>query len=81
MSYSRFDPVSTLIGVAADFAEAGQWATKKEADANALNLAMGVAKNITNKTWLSGLSDAFDVLSDPQRYGKGYVQKLVQSSL
>jgi endonuclease YncB( thermonuclease family) len=79
VSYSRFDPVSTLIGVAADFAEAGKWATNKEADQIALNVAMSIAKNITNKTWLSGLSDAFDVLSDPERYGKGYVRKLAAS--
>lgn len=79
VSYSRFDPVSTLVGVAADFAEAAHWASEKEADSIALNLAMGIAKNITNKTWLSGLSDAFDVLSDPDRYGKGYVQKLAGS--
>jgi hypothetical protein len=79
VSYQRFDPVSTLIGVAADFAEAGKWATKREADQIALNLAQGLAKNVTNKTWLSGLSDAFDVLSDPERYGKGYVQRLAAS--
>jgi hypothetical protein len=79
VSYQRFDPVSTLLGVAADFSEAGQWATNKESDQLALKLAQSVAKNITNKTWLSGLSDAFDVLSDPERYGKGYVQRLAAS--
>lgn len=79
VSYSRFDPVSTLFGVAADFAEAGKWATKKEADQIALNLSASIAKNITNKTWLSGLSDAFDVLSDPERYGKNYFQRLAGS--
>jgi hypothetical protein len=65
--------------VSADFAEAGKWATQKEADEIALNLAQSIAKNITNKTWLSGLSDAFDVLSDPERYGKRYVQRLAGS--
>jgi endonuclease YncB( thermonuclease family) len=79
VSYSRFDPYSTLLGVAADFAEAGNWATKKEADQVALKLTESVAQNITNKTWLSGLSDAFDVLSDPQRYGGRYVQNLAAS--
>ena len=80
VSYGRLDPASTLIGVAADFAEAGKWATKDEADKIALNLGLSIAKNITNKTWLSGLSDAFDVLSDPERYGKGYVRKLAASA-
>lgn len=79
VSYARFDPVSTLFGVAADFAEAGAWATKKEADAIGMSLAIGIARNVTNKTWLSGASDAFDVLSDPERYGKGYVQRLAGS--
>jgi hypothetical protein len=79
VSYARLDPLATLFGVAADFAEAGKWATKQEADQIALNLGMGIAKNITSKTWLSGLSDAFDVLSDPERYGKNYVQRLASS--
>lgn len=40
---------------------------------------MSIAKNITSKTWLSGLSDAFDVLSDPERYGKRYFQRMAGS--
>ena len=77
VSYSRFDPVSTLFGVAADFAETGKWATTREADEIALKLAESIAKNITSKTWLSGLSDAFEVLSDPERYGRNYFQRLI----
>jgi hypothetical protein len=80
VSYQRFDPVSTLFGVAADFAEVGKWATQREADAIALDLAKSTARNLTNKTWLSGPSDAFDVLSDPERYGKNYVQRLAGSA-
>ncbi|MFP5328862.1 MAG: thermonuclease family protein [Alphaproteobacteria bacterium] len=79
VSYARFDPVSTLFGVAADVAEIGKWATVRELDVIALETATAIAKNLTNKTWLSGLSDAFDVLSDPERYGKNYVQRLAGS--
>jgi hypothetical protein len=79
VSYARFDPFSTLFGVAADFAEAGMWATNKEASEIALGLSKAIAKNVTNKTWLSGLSDAFDVLSDPERYGRQYFQRLAGS--
>jgi hypothetical protein len=79
VSYARLDPFSTLLGVAADFSDFGRYATKQQADKLALNLGMSIANNITNKTWLSGLSDAFDVLSDPQRYGKTYVQRLAAS--
>lgn len=79
ISYQRFEPLSLLFGAAADFAEVGRYATPKEADKFAMALAQGVAKNITSKTWLSGLSDAFDALSDPERYGEGYVRRLASS--
>src|SRR3546814_11173980 len=53
--------------------------TPEESDRFALNLSIAVAKNITSKTWLSGLSDFFDVLSDPERYGRNYVARLAGS--
>lgn len=80
VSYQRFDPFSTLFGAAADFTEVARYATSKEADEFAINLGMGIAKNLTSKTWLSGLSDAFEVLSDPERYGKFYFQRLAGSA-
>lgn len=70
---------AVLFGAAADFAEIGRYATNGEGDAVASSLAMGVVKNLTNKTWLSGLSDAFEVLSDPERYGDAYFRKLAGS--
>ena len=79
VSYARFDPFSTLFGAAADFTEVGRFATGKEADEFAANLGMAIAKNVTSKTWLSGLSDAFEVLTDPERYGKAYLQRLAGS--
>jgi hypothetical protein len=80
VSYGRFDPVSTLFGVAADFAEVGKWATKREADALALELSISIAKSLTSKTWLSGISDAFDMMSDPERHGRRYFQGLAGSA-
>jgi hypothetical protein len=77
VSYQRFEPLSLIIGVTADFAELGSWATGKEADDIAMGVSLAIAKNITSKTWLSGLSDFFDVLSDPQRYGNGWVQRMI----
>lgn len=76
VSYQRFEPLSLIMGATADFAELGTWATGKEADEVALGISMAVAKNITSKTWVSGLSDFFEVLSDPERYGKTWVQRM-----
>lgn len=80
VSYRRFDPLSMVIGAAADFAEVGRYATEKEKDDFAMNLALAVARNMTNKTWLSGLSDFFEMMSDPKRYGPGWVRRLAGSA-
>lgn len=80
VSYQRFDPTSMLIGAAADFAEIGAFADTQERDAFALNLSMAVAKNVTSKTWLSGLSDFFDALSDPERFGPAWSRRLAGSA-
>ena len=79
VSYQRFDPVSMLIGAAADFAEVGANATERERSEIATGLVTAVAKNVTSKTWLSGLSDFFEVLTDPERYGQNWVERMVGS--
>ncbi len=79
VSYQRFDPLSMLIGAAADFSELGMNASARELDEMALGLATSVAKNVTSKTWLSGLSDFFEVLTDPERYGKNWVERMAGS--
>src|SRR3546814_7009925 len=72
----RFEPISLLAGVASDFADLGNYMTPEESDRFALNLSIAVAKNITSKTWLSGLSDFFDVLSDPERRSEEHTSEL-----
>jgi len=73
-SYSRLDPVGATIGLAADISEIiGQ-----TEDADALDLAtssvVAAAQNITSKTYLSGVSEFFDVMSsvsaDPEDNNK-----------
>src|SRR3546814_19348701 len=72
----RFEPISLLAGVASDFADLGNYLTPEESDRFALNLSIAVAKHITSKTWLSGLSDFFDILPDPERSGPHYLARL-----
>lgn len=79
VSYQRFEPLSMLIGVAADFAEVGRFATEDEADSIAMALVESVAKNVTSKTWLSGASDFFDALSDPERHAASWASRLAAS--
>lgn len=63
IAYSRLDPIGATIGLAADIAEI----TAQTGDIEALDLAtsavISVAQNITSKTYLSGLSEFFEVMS------------------
>ena len=80
MSYQRFDPLSMLAGVAADFVDAGHSAKPREADKLATHLTLGIAKNLTNKTWLSGAADFFQMMDDPDRYGDRYFRNLAATA-
>jgi endonuclease YncB( thermonuclease family) len=80
VSYQRFDPLSLLAGVAADFVEAGHSAKGAEADKLAVHLTLGIAKNLTSKTWLSGAADFFQMLDDPDRYGDRYFRNLAATA-
>jgi hypothetical protein len=76
-SYSRFEPMGMLMGVAADMVELSNAMTKEE-KANVAALMMGsVSNNLVSKTWLRGPSDALAAINDPVGYGPRYVQRLI----
>lgn len=79
-SYRRGDPLGMTLGLAADMVEMLQntdWDSPeaKEAEAVAAALAAAVANSALSKTYLSGLSELFDALSDPARYSEGYFKR------
>jgi hypothetical protein len=82
--FNRLDPVGSLLGLSGDTVEAlrnAQDESVDDADAEkvAVATAIAFAGNLTNKTYLSGLSDIFEAMSDPQRYGEGTAQRLAGS--
>lgn len=83
-SYNRLDPVGSLVGMSADFTEMlqqAQHSTLEDADTEkvAVASALAFAGNITNKTYLSGLSSVIDALNDPQQSAEGWAQRLAAS--
>ena len=78
-SYQRIDPFSTLLGVAADGAEISTAMNGQEQKGIADMIFASITKNLTNKTWLQGVSDAIEAISDPDRYGKNYINSMVAS--
>jgi proteasome lid subunit RPN8/RPN11 len=75
VSYARIEPLSTVLGLAADATEIADHANDEEWGKISTAVGLGLSKNLTSKTFLTGLSDALEALHDPERYG----QKLVSS--
>lgn len=87
-AYNRFEPVGILFGIAADMQEIGNYVFNEseknednevELDRLTSMLFGSVANNLTNKTFLSGISSAIQVITDPSRYGERFVQRFTGS--
>jgi len=74
VSYARMDPLSTTLGVAADIATKGDEMTEGQRQHAAALVAASVIKNLSNKTWLSGVSDLVNTIDDPVRNLGGFAR-------
>lgn len=83
-AYNRLDPAGSLLGMSADIVDAlrnAQHEALDDPDTERLAVATAVAfaGNLTNKTYLSGLSSIFEAMADPQRSSEATVQRMVGS--
>jgi hypothetical protein len=83
-SYQRGEPLSYVIGATADAVEIAKYTDYDdemiEEDERITRLmasvVAGVANNTMSKTFLSGLADFNQAVSDPGRYAKGWAQRM-----
>lgn len=83
VSFNRLDPVGFLLGIGADMAEAVVNA-QEDIDHQSFEKAMiaaslAIVKNVTSKTYLSGTSEFFSVVANPEMKGHGYVKRMMGS--
>jgi hypothetical protein len=85
--YNRFEPVGILFGVSADLSEIGSYVGNnkntvlEDAEIVGTMLAMSITENITNKTFLTGISDLVEAISDPGRYAPNAIRRFLASSI
>lgn len=84
VSYNRLDPIGSLVGMSADATEMLMQADHDaledpDTEKLAVATAMAFAGNVTNKTYLSGLSSIIEALNDPQRSAESWSQRLAGS--
>lgn len=72
------EPFGITIGLIAD--TLGVFDAIEQDDA-ALALGIGMAKNLADKSFLQGLSNFFDALSEPERFGTRFAGQLASSNI
>jgi len=78
-SYGRLEPVGSVVGMAADLADNFERMSEGDQGSAATAIASSISKNIVSKTYLVGLSDALDALSNPDRFGEKWTYRLAGS--
>jgi len=79
VSYSRLDPLSTTIGLAADLATLPDNLSDRQRDDKAMIVTASIMSNLASKTWLSGVSSFVEGLADPGRYAGNWIERLASS--
>lgn len=83
-AYNRLDPLGMTLGMAADMTEMARRyeIEPEEVDEATEIVATGIAaiaRVAISKTYLQGLSDFVEMLSDPERYSAGWINKFFAS--
>lgn len=78
VSYQRIEPVSSLIGMAAD---ARELEDAKKTSEKIEKMGALIGENLTNKTFLAGLEGFTSALSDPVQFGAAFLKQLEGSAV
>lgn len=87
ISYARFEPYATFMGLAADIGEIGRDAyesgvlddpqAQRQMEDIIAALSFSVAENVTNKTFMEGVSTGLDAVRNPEAYGGRAIENIV----
>lgn len=78
-SFARLEPLASILGISADFAELEKHMKEDEKIKVASAIGTSISKNFTSKTFMQGFSNLNDAISDPGRFGEKFVQNLAGS--
>jgi len=76
VQYNRFDPFGMFLGLAADFAEVSGAYPERDLDETALAMTTALAKNLNNKSYLTGIINGLGAMAEPERRGEFFLQGL-----
>lgn len=74
-SYKRLDPFALTIGAAADLATLQDGMTDTQREMGASRVVASIMGQLSDKTWLSGISSLVEALEDPDRSAGTFVNR------
>ena len=80
-NYQRLQPIGTLLGLSADMADVWHHMSAEENDKVAKILATAFSNAVSSQTFLQGITNVTNALSDPTRFGPRLVQGLAASTV
>lgn len=75
--FNRVEPWGTALSVAVNFVQDFQQSDKEAPTDKVLQAIGGVAQTLTNKTYLSGLTNFIKAMSDPEQSGSKFSERAV----
>ena len=80
-AYGGLEPLGTLLGVAADFAEIGNKISAGEREKVASMIGIAFARNVKEKTFMQGISQVVGAVDSPDRKAEAMVQNLLGTAV
>ena len=77
--YARIQPMGTLMGMAADMAVVWDHMNDEEKDKIPKLLARAFSNAVTNQTFLQGITNVVNAMSEPARFAPKFLQQLAGS--
>lgn len=83
VSYRRIEPAGTVFGLAADLVEIvnNGDVDQMEVEQAFAAITFAAANAVTSKTYMQGIADLMQAITDAPRYGEGYVRGLVGATI
>lgn len=75
-SYGRLEPLGMVLGLHADASEIWEEMKEDEREDVATLIVKAITQNLTSKTWLRGVGDLMNAMTDPTRYAETWTQRV-----
>lgn len=75
-SYGRLEPLGMVLGLHADASEIWEQMKEDEREDVATLIVKAITQNLTSKTWLRGVGDLMNAMTDPTRYAETWTQRV-----